>query len=124
MAEIHSLEELCSQTHEILQSVTQDLPIPAEDKARSVRKMISVFTYSVIKELSSDTSVHEDDIYLRYLMGGGLTGEQGRTVINRTREEFVKNDYGEACMQAGKEVVQKWKSGDQDIKTCLHKLLA
>jgi hypothetical protein len=84
MAEIHNLENICSKTHEILLIATKDLPIPYEDIARDVRKMISVFTYSVIKELSANENVHEDDIYLRYLMGGGLSAEQGRNIVART----------------------------------------
>lgn len=123
MAEIHLLEELCSKTHDILQVATQNLPIPAEEKTRDVRKMISVFTYSLIKELSADEEVHEDDIYLRYLMGGGLSAEQGRTIVNRTRDEFTKREFGEACTQAGKEVVKKWLTGDKDIQSHLHTLL-
>ncbi len=123
MAEIHQLEELCSKTHDILQAATSDLPIPADEKVRDVRKMISVFTYSLIKELSADVEVHEDDIYLRYLMGGGLSADQANIVVTRTRDEFVNREFGEACLQAGKEVVRKWQSGDKEIQGYLHKLL-
>jgi len=123
MAEIHLLEEICSQTHDILQIATKDMPIPAEEKTRDVRKMISVFTYSLIKELSAEIDVHEDDVYLRYLMGGGLSAEQGRTIVNRTRDEFVKREFGEQCLQAGADVVAKWKSGDKNIQNHLYKLL-
>ncbi len=124
MAEIHILEELCSQTHDILQVATKDLPIPSEEKVRDVRKMISVFTYSLIIELSTDHEVHEDDIYLRYLMGGGLRAEQAHTIVDRTRDEFTKREFGQDCMQAGKEVVKKWRAGDKDIQAYLHDLLA
>ena len=124
MAEIHLLEEICSETHDILQVVTKDLPIPAENKARDARKMISVFTYSLIKELSSGLEVHEDDIYLRYLMGGGLSAEQGRTIVKRTRDEFSIREFGEDSLQAGKHVVDKWKAGDKDVEHYLHNLLA
>jgi len=123
MAEIHHLEELCSKTHEIFQVATEKLPIPAQEKTRDVRKMISVFTYSVIKELSSATEVHEDDIYLRYLMGGGLSTSQARTIVGRTRDEFSKNEYGEKCLQAGRDVVNKWLAGDKNIQEHLHSLL-
>jgi len=123
MAEIHLLEEVCSQTHDILQLATKDLPIPADEKARDARKMISVFTYSIIKELSADLDVHEDDIFLRYLMGGGLSAEQGRTIVNRTRDEFTKREFGEACLQAGVDVVSKWNTGNKDIQPYLSKLL-
>jgi len=123
MAEIHLLEELCSKTHDILQMATQDLPIPAEGKARDVRKMISVFTYSLIKELSADVDVHEDDIYLRYLMGGGLSAEKGRNIINRTRDEFTQRVFGQACMQAGKDAVSKWSAGDKNIQSILKRVL-
>jgi len=123
MAEIHLLEELCSKTHDILQVATKDLPIPAEEKARDVRKMISVFTYSLIKELSTDLDVHEDDIYLRYLMGGGLSAEQGRNIINRTRDEFAQRAFGKACMQASKDVVSKWSAGDKNIQSILKRVL-
>lgn len=123
MAEIHNLEELCSQTHEILQVATEDLPVPAKEKARDIRKMVSVFTYSLIKELSSDTEVHEDDIYLRYLMGGGLNTKQAKAVVDRTRDEFTQREFGNECLQAGKEVVKKWKTGDKDIQPYLHNLL-
>lgn len=123
MAEIHLLEDICSQTHEILQKATQDLPIPAGNKTRDVRKMMSVFTYGIIKELSADVEVHEDDIYLRYLMGGGLSAEQGRTIVDRTREEFTQREFGEAATQAGRDVVKKWLAGDQDIQANLHDLL-
>jgi len=124
MAEIHLLEEICSNTHDILQAATKELPIPAEGKARDVRKMMSVFTYSIIKELSKDVDVHEDDVYLRYLMGGGLSAEQGRNIVERTRDEFTKREFGDASMQAGKEVVKEWKAGNKDIQPSLHKLLA
>jgi len=123
MADIHLLEELCSKTHDILLVATQNLPIPAKEKTRDVRKMISVFTYSLIKELSSDTEVHEDDIYLRYLIGGGLSADQGRTIVNRTRDEFTKREFGEQCLQAGRDVVKKWLAGNKDIQSHLHKLL-
>lgn len=123
MAEIHLLEELCSQTHEILQAATQDLPIPSEEKTRDVRKMMSVFTYGIIQQLSADEEVHEDDIYLRYLMGGGLGAEQGRTVINRTRDEFSKREFGQECLLAGNDVVKKWLDGDKNVKSILHNLL-
>ncbi|QMU61045.1 MAG: hypothetical protein GKR92_04745 [Gammaproteobacteria bacterium] len=123
MAEIHLLEELCSKTHDILQVATQNLPIPAQEKTRDVRKMISVFTYSLIKELSADVEVHEDDIYLRYLMGGGLSAEQGRTIVNRTRDEFSKKEYGRECLLAGHDVVKKWLAGDKNIQEHLHALL-
>ncbi|MFK7815763.1 MAG: hypothetical protein AB8B92_05455 [Gammaproteobacteria bacterium] len=123
MAEIHNLEELCSQTHEILQVATQDFPVPAEEKARDIRKMMSVFTYSLIQELSSGTGVHEDDIYLRYLMGGGLNAKQAKTVVDRTRDEFTQREFGNECLQAGKEVVIKWQTGDKDIQSYLHNLL-
>ncbi len=103
---------------------TENLPVPAEDKARDIRKMMSVFTYSLIKELSSDSDVHEDDIYLRYLMGGGLSAAQANIIVARTRDEFTKREFGGACLQAGKEVVEKWKSGDKAIQSYLHKLLA
>ncbi|NNC67011.1 MAG: hypothetical protein HKN83_03125 [Gammaproteobacteria bacterium] len=123
MAEIHLLEELCSKTHDILQVATQNLPIPAKEKARDVRKIISVFTYSLIKELSRDVDVHEDDIYLRYLMGGGLSAEQGRNIVNRTRDEFTKREFGEKCLQAGKQAVSKWLAGDRNIQSVLRDVL-
>ncbi|MBT8112938.1 MAG: hypothetical protein KJO81_12665 [Gammaproteobacteria bacterium] len=123
MAEIHLLEELCSKTHDILQVATQNLPIPAKEKARDVRKIISVFTYSLIKELSRDVDVHEDDIYLRYLMGGGLSAEQGRNIVNRTRDEFTKREFGEKCLQAGKQAVSKWLAGDRNIQSVLRDML-
>jgi len=118
MAEIHLLE-----AHDILQLATYELPIPAEEKVRDVRKMMSVFTYSIIIELSKDEDVHEDDIYLRYLMGGGLSAEQGRNIIERTRDEFAKREFGAASIQAGKDVVEKWLMGDKDIQSSLHSLL-
>ena len=124
MAEIHLLEEICSQTHDILQVATKDLPIPSDEKARDARKMISVFTYSLIKELSAKVDVHEDDIYLRYLMGGGLSAEQGRTIVKRTRDEFTIREFGADCLLAGKEVVSKWNSGEKDVQHYLHNLLA
>ena len=34
MAEIYSLEEICSKTHEILQVATKDLPIPDSSRVR------------------------------------------------------------------------------------------
>lgn len=123
MAEIHLLEELCSKTHDILQVATQNLPIPAKEKARDVRKIISVFTYSLIKELSRDVDVHEDDIYLRYLMGGGLSAEQGRNIVNRTRDEFTKREFSEKCLQAGKQAVSKWLAGDRNIQSVLRDML-
>lgn len=123
MAEIHTLEELCSQTHEILQVATQDLPVPAQEKTRDVRKMVSVFTYSLIKELSSGTDVHEDDVYLRYLMGGGLNTKQAKTVVDRTRDEFTEREFGAVCLHAGKKVVTKWLAGDKNIQSYLHNLL-
>lgn len=123
MAEIHYLEDICSQTHDILQVVTKQLPIPAENKTRDVRKMISVFTYSLIKELSADVDVHEDDIYLRYLMGGGLSAEQARTIVKRTRDEFSEREFGADCMQAAKDVVKQWNAGDKDVQHYLHSLI-
>ena len=123
MADIHILEEICSQTHEIMQIATQDLPIPTDEKVRDVRKMISVFTYSLIIELSTEFDVHEDDIYLRYLMGGGLKAEQARKIVNRTRDEFTKREFGQDCMQAGKKVVNDWQDGNKSIQNYLHNLL-
>ena len=123
MAEIHSLENICSKTHDILQAATKDLPIPDEVRVRDVRKMISVFTYSIIKELAKDQEVHEDDVYLRYLMGGGLNAEQAQTIVKRTRDEFVNREFGSDCLQAGKDVVVQWKSGNQAVQFYLHKLL-
>jgi len=122
MAEIHSLEEICSKTHEVLQAATQDLPIPDPAKARDVRKMISVFTYAVIQELANGHDVHEDDIYLRYLMGGGLSADQANTIVARTRDEFSKKEYANDCIQAGKSAVSKWLAGDKIIQSDLHKL--
>ena len=124
MAEIHELEQICSQTHNILQAVTQDLPIPVEEKVRDVRKMISVFTYSVIKELSVGHDVHEDDIYLRYLMGGGLSTAQARIIVNRTRDEFAQREFGHDCLKLGKDTARKWLEGDKDIQDALHALLS
>lgn len=124
MAEIHLLESICSQTHDILQVATKDLPIPAENKVRDMRKMISVFTYSLIKALSENVDVHEDDIYLRYLMGGGLSAEQARTIVKRTRDEFSIREFGADCMQAGNDVVNQWNAGDKDIQHHLHSLLS
>jgi hypothetical protein len=123
MAEIHNLENICSKTHEILLIATKDLPIPSEDKVRDARKMISVFTYSVIKELSANEDVHEDDIYLRYLMGGGLSAEQGRNIVKRTRDEFTKREFGEECLQAGKVAVNKWLAGDKTFQSDLRGVL-
>ncbi len=123
MAEIHELEQFCSQTHEILLAATKDLPIPDKDKVRDVRKIISVFTYSVVKELSAGHDVHADDIYLRYLMGGGLNAEQARVIVDRTRDEFTQREFGQDCMLLAKDVIHKWQSGDKDIKDGLHKLL-
>lgn len=122
MAEIHSLEEICSKTHEVLQAATQDLPIPDPAKARDTRKMISVFTYTVIQELANDHDVHEDDIYLRYLMGGGLSADQANTIVARTRDEFSKKGYADDCIQAGKSAVSKWLTGDKTIQSDLHKI--
>jgi hypothetical protein len=85
--------------------------------------MISVFTYSLIKELSADVDVHEDDIYLRYLMGGGLSAEQGREIVNRTRDEFTKREFGEKCLQAGRQTVAKWLAGDKNIQPVLREVL-
>ena len=124
MAEIHELEKICSQTHDILQAVTQDLPIPKEDKARDVRKMISVFTYSVIKELSVEHDVHEDDIYLRYLMGGGLSAAQARIIVDRTRDEFTQREFGHNCLSLGKKIANKWIDGNKNIQNALHDLLS
>ncbi len=123
MAEIHTLEELCSQTHKIFQVATQDLPVPTQEKARDTRKMVSVFTYSLIKQLSSGTEVHEDDVYLRYLMGGGLNAKQAKTVVDRTRDEFSKREFAKECIQAGKDVVNKWLVDDKNIQSYLHNLL-
>jgi len=123
MPEIHQLEELCSKTHEIFQVATEKLPIPTQEKTRDVRKMISVFTYSLIKELSTGTEVHEDDIYLRYLMGGGLSADQARTIVDRTRDEFSKSKYGEKCLKAGKQAVSKWLAGDKNIQPVLIEVL-
>lgn len=123
MAEIHNLENICSKTHEILLIATKDLPIPSEDKAPDARKMISVFTYSVIKELSANEDVHEDDIYLRYLMGGGLSAEQGRNIVKRTRDEFTKREFGEECLQAGKSAANKWLAGDKNFQSNLREVL-
>ncbi len=123
MAEKQVLEELCSNTHDILQVATKDLPIPAEDQARDVRKMISVFTYSLIKELSCKVDVHEDDIYLQYLMSGSLSAGQARTIVNRTRDEFTKLEFGDECLQVGRDVVKKWQNGEKDIQSYLHNLL-
>ncbi|MEM7401085.1 MAG: hypothetical protein AAF304_03960 [Pseudomonadota bacterium] len=123
MAEIHSLEEICSNTHEILQVATKNLPIPDKDRVRDVRKMISVFTYSIIRELAKEQDVHEDDIYLRYLMGGGLSSSQAHAIVNRTRDEFLYREFGDDCMQAGKEVVIRWRAGDDAFQSNLHDLL-
>ena len=124
MAEIHSLEDICSNTHEILQVATKDLPIPDQSRVRDVRKMISVFTYSIIRELANEQDVHEDDIYLRYLMGGGLSSNQAQTIVNRTRDEFLQREFGDDCIQAGKDVVNQWRAGDKAIQSNLHDLLA
>lgn len=124
MAEIHSLEQLCSKTHDVLQAATQDLPIPDPEKAQDARKMISLFTYSVIKGFAENEKVHEDDIYLRYLMGGGLTAEQANTIVTRTRDEFSELDFAPACIQAGNDAVAKWLSGDKNIQADLHKLFS
>lgn len=123
MAEIHELEKICSQTHDILQAATQDLPIPEEEKVRDVRKMMSVFTYSVIKELSVVHDVHEDDIYLRYLMGGGLSAAQARIIVDRTRDEFSQREFGQDCLKIGKDIAHKWLNGDKNIRDALHALL-
>ena len=124
MADIHELEKICSQTHDILQAATKDLPIPEEEKVRDVRKMISVFTYSVIKELSAEYDVHEDDIYLRYLMGGGLSAAQARIIVDRTRDEFMQREFGQGCLKIGKDIANKWLNGDKNIRDALHALLS
>ncbi len=123
MAEIHDLEQICSKVHEIMLAVTKGLPIPDKNKARDVRKKISVFTYGVVKELSADHSVHADDVYLRYLMGGGLNAEQAHIIVDRTRDEFTQREFGQECMQLAKDVTHKWQDGNKDIEDALRKLI-
>ena len=62
-------------------------------------------------------------IYLRYLMGGGLRAEQDRGIVNRTRDEFTKREFGEKCLQSGKQAVSKWLAGDKNIQPVLREIL-
>ena len=104
-------------------SMPENLPIPAPEKTRDARKKISVFTYGIIVELSKNTALNEDVVYAHYLRMGGLNSEQANTIVTRTREEFIKREFGEDCLQVATHVVQKWQVGDKNFQSWVKQLL-
>ena len=114
---------LCNVVHNIMQDATKDLPIPAPQNARDARKILSVFTYGIISALSAKNELDKDKVYEKYLMMGGLNTYQADIIVSRTRDEFVKRDFGEKCLISGKNAVNQWTSGDKDIRPLVESLL-
>ena len=56
-------------------------------------------------------------------MGGGLSADQGRNIVERTRDEFTKREFGEKCLHAGRQAVSKWLAGDKKIQLALREVL-
>lgn len=115
--------EICNTAHSIMQHATQGLPIPVPEKTRDTRKKISVFTYGVIVELCKNNSLNEETVYAHYLKMGGLTTEQANTVVTRTRDEFIKREFGGDCLKAATHVVHQWQTGDRNIQSVVKALL-
>ena len=108
--------ELCNTVHDVMQDATKDLPIPTPENTRDARKKISVFTYGVISELCIQDQLNKDEVYVKYLMLGGLNLDQANTIVGRTRDEFSKREFGATCLQAGKNATIQWLSGNKDIQ--------
>ena len=115
--------EICNTVHSIMQSATQDLPIPDPKKTRDIRKKISVFTYGVIIELTEKNTLNKDNIYRKYLMMGGLSNEQAKTIVTRTRDEFTQREFGADCLSAAHKAVNQWLAGDKNVQELVVKLL-
>ena len=114
------IQSICNTVHTIMQCATKELLIPAEKEARVVRKKISVFTYGLIAGLSMSD---KDKVFKQYLVMGGLNTEQAEIIVNRTRDEFAKREFGEKCLRTGKDVAVKWLSGDKNIQSLVEEML-
>lgn len=117
------LEKLCNTVHALMQDATTNLSIPSPEKARTARKKIAVFTYSIVREIAEEAGVNCEKLYEQYLLMGGLTQEQASIISRRTQEEFIFREFGEECIQAGKTAFHQWQSGDKDISPLIKGLI-
>ena len=119
----NQIDLLCNEVHSIMMGATKDLPVPNPKNAKDIRKKISVFTYGVISQLTDQLKIDKDKVYEKYLRMGGLSAEQAGTIVKRTRDEFLKREFGEICMESGKTAVRQWRSGDKNIQSLVEALL-
>ena len=119
----NKIDLLCNEVHSIMMSATKDLPVPNPKYARDIRKKISVFTYGVISQLTDQAEIDKDQVYEKYLVMGGLSTKQASIIVKRTRNEFLKREFGENCMESGKTAVRQWRSGDKNIQSIVEALL-
>ncbi|MGI9227569.1 MAG: hypothetical protein ACR2PU_02140 [Gammaproteobacteria bacterium] len=119
----NKIDLLCNEVHSIMMGATKDLPVPNPKNARDIRKKISVFTYGVISQLADQAEIDKDQVYEKYLVMGGLSTEQASIIVKRTRDEFLKREFGENCMESGKTAVRQWRSGDKNIQSIVEALL-
>ena len=92
-------------------------------EGRDARKKLSVFTYGIISVLAAQNKLDKDKVYERYLIMGGLNVNQADAIVSRTRDEFVKREFGEKCLTSGKHAVNQWISGDKNIQPLVEALL-
>ena len=97
-----NFNEMCDEVHALVDLATRNITPPKDDQAALVRKKMSVFTFGICSVIAERERVDNEELYYQFLLKGGLHSHQARVVVERTRLEFMQNDYGENCFTAGK----------------------
>ena len=101
MSTTKNLTKMCDEVHAVVEKATLNLTPPRDEQAALVRKKMSVFTFGICSVIAQREEADSEELYYRYLLKGGLRSHQARIVVERTRLEFMQNDYGRDCFAAG-----------------------
>lgn len=89
---------------DIVVALTQDIEPQKITDQTLVRRKMSTFTYGLCVALANRHALDAENLYLHYLVQGGLSKHQALTVVERTSHTFIYEDFGKQCYAAGNQV--------------------